>query len=115
MYNVDGLLYWNVSAWSQTDGTVSRFETLSDGVLIYYSELFGYDAEPVPSYRLVQVRDGLDDFDYLSIAEELCGRETVMKVVGRVTTNLLKFTEDVNVLEACRAEIAEMIVAAQAK
>ena len=63
----------------------------------------------------MQLRDAFDDFDYLRMAEELCGRETVMKVVGRVTTNLLKFTEDVNVLEACRAEIAEMIVAAQAK
>ena len=115
MYNVDGLLYWNVSAWSQTDGTVSRFETLSDGVLIYYSELFGYDAEPVPSYRLVQVRDGLDDFDYLSIAEELCGRDAVNKVLSTVTTGMLKYTEDPEVMEAAREALAEMIIAAQSE
>lgn len=115
MYNVDGLLYWSVSAWDQAEGSVSLRKTLSDGVLIYFSELFGYPTEPVPSYRLVQVRDGLDDFDYLSIAEELCGRAAVDKVLANVTTGMLKYTEDPNVLDAARDALAEMIVEAQAK
>ncbi len=114
MCDIDGLLYYGTSVgWDKVSSR--RYDSENgDGLLLYYGQLYGQRG-PVASWRLVQLRDAFDDFDYLRMAEELCGRETVMKVVGRVTTNLLKFTEDVNVLEACRAEIAEMIVAAQAK
>ena len=38
-----------------------------------------------------------------------------MEVVKKVTKGMLNYTEDYNVLDACRDEIANMILEAQAK
>jgi len=40
---------------------------------------------------------------------------SVMKVINKVTTGLRVHTDDYTVLEACRNEIANMIVEAMAK
>ncbi len=115
--NVDGVLYYSTShAWPNINNS-GRFvgEGLvdnGDGTLQYPGEKWGYEG-PQASWRLLQIRDGFDDFDYLKIAEELCGREAVLEVVTKVSSGMLQYTEDYKVLEAAREEIVEMILAAQ--
>ena len=110
--DVDGVLYYRTFG-----GTITKYKfdiSGGDGVLQYEAYHWGRDGY-APSWRLLQIRDGFDDFDYLHIAEELCGRKAVMDVVTNVSSGMLKYTEDYRVLEAARNEIMEMIVDSQAK
>ena len=110
--DVDGVLYYRTFG-----GSISKYNFdigNGDGILQYNANLWGREGY-APSWRLYQVRDGFDDFDYLRMAEELCGRDAVMKVVKKVSTGMLQFTEDYKVLEAARSEIMNMIAEAQAK
>jgi len=110
--NVNGVLYYSTSVgWGGI--TKHKFDIGNgDGTLQYPGEFWGYEG-PQASWRLLQIRDGFDDFDYLHIAEELYGREAVMEVVKKVSTGILQYTEDWQVLDAARTEIVKMILAAQ--
>lgn len=107
MFDIEGLLYWCVNAgWEK----INKYEAdASDGQLLYWGELHGLEG-PVASFRLVQIRDGLDDFDYLTLAEEAAGREAVDRILHTVTTASLEFTEDAAVMEAARDALAKLIV-----
>ncbi|MBE6708321.1 MAG: DUF4091 domain-containing protein, partial [Ruminococcaceae bacterium] len=105
--DVDGVLYYRTFG-----GQISKYHFdigNGDGVLQYEARLWGRTGY-APSWRLLQIRDGFDDFDYLRMAEELVGREAVMKVVTKVSSGMLKYTEDYRVLEAARDEIVQMIL-----
>ena len=109
--NVDGVLYYRTIGG---DITKHKFDIGNgDGILSYEGRYWGRTGYAA-SWRLIQIRDGFDDFDYLRMAEELVGREAVMDVVTNVSTGILKYTEDYNVLDDCRDEIAKMILEAQA-
>ncbi len=112
-YNdVDGVLYY-----STFGGAISKYQFdigNGDGILEYDAGIWGRDGYAA-SWRLLQIRDGFDDIDYLSIAEELCGHDAVIEVVKTVSGGMLSYTEDYRVLEAARDEIIEMILEAQAK
>jgi len=106
-FDIDGLLYWAVSNWT----SVTRNKTQGDGCLIYWKELFGFsEGGPVSSYRMVQVRDSFDDFDYMKIAEELCGRDAVMEIVSTVTTGVVDVNEDPAAMIAARDAIVRLIL-----
>ena len=110
IFDTEGFLYWATQAeWDSFRR--GNGIGVGDGTLMYLGAFFGYEQNmPITSYRLVQVRDGFDDFDYLKMAEELVGREAVMKVVTKLTTDVLKVNEDPAVMEACRDAIAELII-----
>ena len=109
--NVDGVLYYRTFG-----GTITKYKFdigNGDGVLQYEGKYWGRTGYAA-SWRLIQIRDGFDDFDYLRMAEELVGREAVMEVVERATSGMLRYTEDYRVLDNCRDRIAKMILEAQA-
>ena len=114
LFDTAGFLYWATQAgWDDIRG--HKDPGNGDGTLMYLGAFYGYEPNiPVASYRLIQVRDGFDDFDYLKIAEELCGREAVMEIVTRLTTDVLKVNEDPAVMEACRDAVAELSESASA-
>lgn len=89
MFDVDGLLYWAVAEWS----SVNKKKTHGDGTLIYWGELFG-QTDPVTSTRLTEIRDGIEDFQYMTQLERLTDRDTAMTFVDRVTTAILDWNED---------------------
>ncbi len=110
--DVDGVLYYRTLG-----GKISKYQfdiEGGDGILQYEARLWGRTGYAA-SWRLLQVRDGFDDFDYLSMAEELVGREEVMKIVTKVSSGMLKYTEDYRVLEAARDEVAQLILDNQGK
>ena len=112
MFDIEGILYWSTNAdWDKIN---KRESEASDGQLLYWGELYGLKG-PVASFRLTQIRDSFDDFDYLKMAEEAAGREAVDKILSTVTTASLEFTEDPNVMEAARDALAELIIDEQGK
>jgi len=107
--DVDGVLYYGIGVhWDK----ISKYKFNiynGDGVLAFPGEFWGRTG-PSPSWRLYQIRDGYDDFDYMKLAEELVGREAVMKIVTKVSSGMLNYTEDYRVLDACRDEIVQLIL-----
>jgi len=108
LYNVEGFLYylsndWFASGddvgWNPKHEQTSEFDVYGNGVLIYcgaYKDIYG----PVGSLRLECVRDGIEDFEYLTILEKYYGKETVDNIIYNVTTSIevhrrdeAKFTE----------------------
>ena len=107
--NVEGVLYYATAEyWNEI--TKNKFNIYNgDGVLQFPGEKWGRTG-PCASWRLYQIRDGFDDFDYFKIAEELVGSETVMEIVTTVSSGMLKYTEDYTVLEGCRDELVRIIL-----
>jgi hypothetical protein len=79
-----------------------------DGKLLYS----GVD-NPIGSIRLANIRDGFDDFDYLTMLATIDGNQTranafATRVAG---TNVFELDRNTTVLQATRIAIAEIIEA----
>lgn len=84
-YGFNGDLLWNVNNYVNTESTaglrygklndfyrVASHDTISngDGYMLYPGLLYGSE-KPFPSIRLAQKRDGIDDYTYMSILNDL--------------------------------------------
>jgi len=113
MYDIDGCLYWAVNYWTGSEWRTSDNDFYSgDGLLLYAGHRFGIYG-PIGSLRMEYIRDGIEDFEYLTMAEKLYGREEVSKVLSKVTTGVLNYTDDSKIIEAAKAELAQMIMNAE--
>ena len=97
-------MYWIINDWSR----VSRIKlNAGGGILIYYSQLFRQEEKgPIGSIRLENIRDGIEDFQYMKMLEDEIGRDAVLEYVKEVTTEILEYTEDPDVLSSAREAIA---------
>ncbi len=119
---ISGFLYWSASFWRDTDDPFADIATVKnidphiwgDGSLFYPGVRFGIDG-PLPSVRLECIRDGLQDYEYLKLAEELLGREEVMRLVREITTSLTEYNEDGAVFAAIRGRLGEALSATSAE
>lgn len=81
---------------------------------------------PVPSLRLAMLRDGLEDYEYLSILRQLVRErdadltaqqraeyEGLLNVPSEITSDLTTFTVDPDPIEAHRTALARAIMALQ--
>lgn len=102
MYNIDGLLYYATNNW---EGVTKGKTNNGDGLLLYRGSMFGEDVGPVPSIRMESVRDGIEDFQYLTQLENIADRDTAMTFVDRVTTHLLEYSEDYRDMVAVRTDL----------
>ncbi|MBQ7827256.1 MAG: DUF4091 domain-containing protein [Clostridia bacterium] len=111
MYDIDGCLYWATNYWNNgAEWRTSDNDFYSgDGLLIYSGHRYGIYG-PIGCLRMEYIRDGIEDFEYLTMAEELYGREEVAKVLSKVTTGVLEYTKDSKVIEAAKIELAQMIM-----
>jgi hypothetical protein len=114
-FQADGLLYWHVNNWHpgqiMADGDPYldyKCETIGgmpgDGCLIYPTA-----DGPVGSIRLENIRDGLEDFDYLALLADKKGRPAAEAYVARLVRSMTEFSRDPAELERVRAEIAEQL------
>lgn len=116
--NVEGLLYWSTTFWNPastkdpwTDmGTVKDInkDLRGDGSLFYPGKPVGVDG-PVSSLRLEVIRDGLEDFDYLTLAEAKLGNEAVQGYVVKLARNLKDYEQDPLALERVRRELGALL------
>ena len=131
LYNVDGFLYYQVNEWQGDDPKVwnKKYEysaantvvnTYGNGVLIYhgaglpeYIEHYGNDGYPggVGSLRLESVRDGVEDYDYFTILDELYGDGTSDLIIKQITTSLGVYSTDTDLFTRLRTAVGDLIAA----
>ncbi len=117
LYRSDGLLFWNVNHWNgwqpkldESDvwfpdwNTWSGLQAPGDGVLAYPGR-HGI----LPSIRLVNIRDGSEDYDYLVMA---AARDpAAVKAIERsLIKSMTDFTRDPAAVRAARKRLAEVIL-----
>lgn len=114
---VQGLLYWSTTHWDPkttpdpwrnigTYVTKDKHVSYGDGSLFYPGRTVG-ESGPVSSIRLELVREGLDDFDYLTLHEKKMGAAATRALLGQAVGDKLK-THETNPakLEALRRKLA---------
>ena len=138
LYNVDGFLYYMVNDWFSAEYPWSSkherdnsypFNVYGNGVLVYngfedsegqfysgrdrYNELSdkSYNAYPVGSLRLESVRDGAEDYDYLTILDELYGEGTSDLIIKQITTSLGNYKDDAELFNRLRIAVGNLIAA----
>ncbi len=97
--NVGGVLYWDTTYWWDVEDVWSESLTtpwtgayaFGDGSLFYNGNKIGING-PVSSLRLETVADGIEDFEYLTIAEKIFGRDYIDKLMAKLTTGLKEYT-----------------------
>ena len=113
MYDIDGCLYWSVNYWNGSEWRTSDNDFYSgDGLLLYAGHRYGIYG-PIGSLRMEYIRDGIEDFEYLKMAEKVCGRDAVNEVLNTVTTDVLNYTSDSKVIESAKIKLAKMIMNAE--
>lgn len=115
LYRADGLLYWHVNYWNgpcvdetdtflQTWNTNSDLHMPGDGVLLYP----GKD-HILPSIRLAQIRDGVEDYEWLQLAASKVGACVVDDVSRTLIRSLTDFTRDPAAVRATRERVADLL------
>jgi hypothetical protein len=133
LYNVDGFLYYLVNDW--TNGSTKWYVASADeflygmdalhevsaennvdvygnGILLYSGVYFA-QPEPVGCVRLECVRDGIEDYEYLTILEEKYGKDVVDAIINQWTTGVGQYNTDQEQFAALRAQLGALIEAAQ--
>ena len=97
LYGVDNFLYYLTNDWHGNGadyGWNPKYETWNDacisygnGVLIYCGAFMNING-PVGSLRLECVRDGIEDFEYLSLLEQRYDKATMKGILNLLTTSL---------------------------
>ena len=107
-YDIDGYLYWTTSEW----GAKKRSSVGEDaGVLVYPGDDFGI-AGPVACQRAGIVRDGLEDVEYLLLAERYLGKSAAQSYVNSLVRNINDFETDSAVLASVREALGDALEAA---
>jgi hypothetical protein len=123
LYGVEGILFWAGTYWHYVDNPWTDMETIKsiisdgiygDGSLVYPGNYVGVEG-PVASLRLECVRNGMEDYDLLLLAEELLGRDWVTEQMKAVTQNMTVHTTDSEDFNSVRKAIGDAIEAASKK
>lgn len=116
----EGDATWPQAPWDQTQvATYREFKVNGDGWLIYP----GPGVEPYPSVRLENIRDGIEDYEYLWLLRDAvkkakgAGRsdalvaeaEKLLTVGDDISKTFTDFTKDPEVIQKRRNRIGEMI------
>ncbi len=122
LYNVDGFLYYLVNDWyglttdhglnkkHETNGGNDFFDCYGNGVLLYCGADFD-EYGPVSSLRLENVRDGIEDFEYLTMLEEIYGEELTDALIGRLTTSIIHYNTDIDNFTDLRVALGNILEA----
>jgi hypothetical protein len=126
-YAVRGLLYWaGMCHWTEVDDPWSDARTYihpktrlgkaynGEGTLVYPARAVGYDGI-VPSLRLKALRNGIQDYEYLSILERLGLAEEGRKIALTLANSWFQWNEDPAAYEKARMNLAAIIVSAGKK
>lgn len=127
LYNVDSFLYYLVNDWydfemfSDTkNGVNKKYESVAgshdcygNGVLVYCGQEFDVYGG-VGSLRLENVRDGIEDFEYLTMMVEQYDKETVDAIIRRLTTSLADYNTDEEFFAELRVALGNALEAAMA-
>ena len=110
MYGIDGVLYWAVNDWQGGAEwrTMDCGFAYGDGRLLYCGQKYKVKG-PISSIRLEMIRDGIEDFQYMKMAEESLGKAEVDRIVATVTTGILAYTHDADVIREARNALGDAL------
>ena len=114
----DGFLFWHVNKWKEPDQrTMDVADTFfpewhtrnallmpGDGIFLYPAE-----DEVLPSVRLANARDGVEDYEWLQLAEAAGCRAAVASAERRLIRSLTDFSRSPAELRAERQRIGDAI------
>ena len=117
-FGADGFLFWHVNNWKEaTQKTFDCVDTYypdwrtknwigvpGDGVFLYPAK-----DSILPSIRFAQLRDGVEDYEWIKAAEKKCGKKTVDDLVKELVPSLTNFSRDPEQLRKVRASIGDLI------
>jgi hypothetical protein len=126
LYNVDSFLYYLVNDWyeiGENNGLNKKYEhtpgadgydCYGNGVLLYCGQDFDvYGA--VESIRMETVRDGIEDFEYLTMITEMYGKDVTDAIIHRLTTSLSNYNTDTDNFTDLRVALGNIIEATLAE
>ena len=99
LLNGTGFLYWHVSYYDVAGNTTYAMRCPisktgpGDGILIYPGSAYN-QLDPIPSIRLLYMRDGIEDYQMLTMLEELKGAEYTDELVSHIVTSTVTYTRD---------------------
>ena len=134
-FGVTGLLYWGLAVWNDNLQGEARWPEVpwnpatwrneagaahtGDGQLLYP----GQDLLPLSSVRLENLRDGIEDYEYLWVLRDLTEKlkragsntplvskaEETLAISDDLVADLTHFTQEPQKLRKARAQVAELI------
>jgi hypothetical protein len=121
-----GLLYWGgLCYWAATPDPWTQVPYFSekgaakfgprapvfngDGALVYPARAVGFDGI-APSIRLKALRDAVEDYEYLAIAERLGRGDEARRIVRSLAPSFFEWNRDPSAYEKARASLAKLIV-----
>ena len=108
-YDMDGMLFWATNEWPNgANGLRRRRIDRNLGLLVYPGTEYGVDG-PVSCIRTEIARDGIEDFEYLSMIEERYGEAKAKEFCARIVTSVEEFTTDAENLYNVRREMAKLL------
>lgn len=111
--HMTGFLYWSMVHWKDvkdvwTEPLTCYQKYNGEGSLFYPGIEAGFDG-PVASIRLKNVREGMEDYEYMQLLSDLGDRAFVDEVVQSVGRSWADWEKDPAKLYAARARLAERI------
>ena len=117
-YGADGFLFWHVNQWNERrQATFDCADTYAPGwstennLQMPGDGLFLYPATDriLPSIRLAQLRDGVEDYEWLKLAEAGHGRDAADGCVRALVPALTEFSRDPAELRRARTAVGDLI------
>lgn len=107
-----GVLYWGSTYWSSDPyndlASTVITSVYGDGVLLYSGAEVGV-YEPVSSFRLENIRLGIQDYQLLDMLEKSAGKDVADQTVDMVTTDVITYTNDDDYLHAVRILLLDQV------
>ena len=105
-YDMDGMLYYSVNEW----GSLNRRHQIEKrgGYLVYPGKEYKIDG-PISCIKIEIARDGIEDFEYLSLIEKYIGADKAKEFASRITTNVETYVTDSETLYEVRREMAKLL------
>lgn len=114
----DGVFNWGINYWHRrklTKDDDTFFDQWSfgrgmtgmtgDGLMIYPGE-----SGPLPSVRLANVRDGIQDYEWMKLAESAAGRDATAQVVASIAPDQTHIVRDPVRIHEARARLIRLLV-----
>ncbi len=114
-----GILYWRTDNWTagnaieswndvENHGCGEGYNRPGDGILVYPPGPIA-SSEPAPGIRLKAVRDGIQDYEYVQILNNLGQAAFANSIIKPIATSWNNWTHDPNELIAARMQLGQKL------
>lgn len=114
-YGLSGLLYWRIDRWDgdpwknvNNQGVFSPGNYPGDGMLVYPGAPAGVNGI-VPSIRLKQLREGVQDYEYVAMLRHLGRTDWALEKIHAVAQDWTHWTQKGSALEDVRRQLGAEI------